>query len=245
MNFGKKPQGLMQGVRALLICFALPFSVMAGHAQNVDELQAIMASEKCSSDYLPYSYLDYGECDAISDVASGTKCVDEIARKNRTIWRWNSFVRNCRASENPTGGSPSLPQRSDVPPTTSKSRSPSSPPAPAANVGTPATSEPTTTQSTLDRDSDEVAALVQRARKLAEAGDIAAARLVLRRAAEAHNAQAALALGGMYDPIVLKELRIYGVVPDIAEARSWYEKAKEYGSAEAPQRLKMLVGREP
>jgi TPR repeat protein len=93
-------------------------------------------------------------------------------------------------------------------------------------------------------DSEEVLGLLQRGRKLAEAGDIAAARLVLRRAAEAHNAQAALALGGMYDPIVLKELGIYGVVPDIAEARSWYEKAKEFGSAEATRRLKMLVGRE-
>ena len=89
-----------------------------------------------------------------------------------------------------------------------------------------------------------MAALIQRARKLAEAGDIAAARLVLQRAAEAHSAQAALALGGMYDPNVLRELRVYGVVPDSAAARSWYEKAKEYGSAEAPRRLEMLVGRE-
>ncbi|HEV3194320.1 MAG TPA: hypothetical protein VGY54_27650, partial [Polyangiaceae bacterium] len=75
--------------------------------------------------------------------------------------------------------------------------------------------------------------------------DIAAARLVLRRAAEAHSAQAALALGGMYDPNVLKSLGVQGVEPDVAEARSWYEKAREYGSAEATQRLRVLVGQGP
>ena len=87
-----------------------------------------------------------------------------------------------------------------------------------------------------------MAALVQRARKLAETGDIAAARLVLQRAAETHSAQAALALGGMYDPTVLKQLGIRGVVADLDQARSWYEKAREYDSEEAPRRLQALVG---
>ena len=49
----------------------------------------------------------------------------------------------------------------------------------------------------------------------------------------------------MYDPIVLKQLGIRGVVPDLAQARSWYEKAKEYGSEEAPRRLQALVGQGP
>jgi TPR repeat protein len=90
----------------------------------------------------------------------------------------------------------------------------------------------------------EVTALIQRAHKLAASGDIAAARLVLQRAAEEHSAQAALALGGMYDPNVLKELKIVGVVPDVAQARRWYEKAKEDGSAEARRRLDVLAGHE-
>jgi TPR repeat protein len=235
---GKKQRGLTRCVRTLLVCFALPFSVMAGHSQNVDELEAVMAEAqgKCSSNYLPHRYRDYRECDAIADVSAGAKCADEVARENRIIWRWNSFVRNCQASDDRTSG---------VPPPAPQFRSPSSPAGPAPDVTRPAMSNPTVTERPPNQDSEEVVALIQRARKLAEAGDIAAARLVLQRAAEAHSAQAALALGGMYDPIVLKELHIYGVTPDVAEARNWYKKAIEYGSAEASQRLQKLVGRQP
>jgi hypothetical protein len=116
-------------------------------------------------------------------------------------------------------------------------------PLPAAIVA-PAAPEPAPVVTTLDPDSEEVAALVKRGQELAASGDVAAARLTLRRAAEAHNARAALAFAATYDPIVLETLGIYGVAPDIATARSWYEKAREYGSAEAPRRLEMLVSRE-
>jgi hypothetical protein len=88
---------------------------------------------------------------------------------------------------------------------------------------------------------DEITLLLQRGQELLESGDIASARLVLRRAAEAENPRAAYALGATYDPNVLRELRVYGSAPDAAKARSWYEKAVAFGSREAPQRLEMLV----
>ena len=94
----------------------------------------------------------------------------------------------------------------------------------------------------LDR--EEVGLLVKRGEDFLAAGDIAAARLVLQRAAEARDARAALVLGSTYDPILLGRLSIRGIPPDIALARSWYERAKEFGSAEAPQRLEMLVSRD-
>jgi hypothetical protein len=212
----------MRSVYAFLIVLALPLLSTVGRAQNVDQLQVIMdkVPAKCSPNYTSYNYMDYQQCDSSTDERFGAKCVNEVARKNRIIWRWNNFVRNCRAAENRAVRSPPLPRGDN------------------AAVTAPAVT-------TVEPDSDEVAALLQRARKLAEARDIPAARLVLRRAAEAHSAQAALALGGMYDPNVLRTLGVQGVEPDIAEARSWYEKAKEYGSAEAVQRLQMLVGRAP
>ena len=246
LDFGIKREKLAQNICAFFACFVLPFSVTAGHAESVDELQAILdkVPKECGSDYRIHSYVDYRECDTALDMTSGIKCVDEVARKNAIIWKWNSFVRDCRASENRTRGSPSLPERSDVPLTSPPLQPPSFPPAPAPTVVTPTAPEPTPTARTPNPDSEEVAALVKRGRQLAEAGDVAAARLVLRRAAEAHSAQAALALGGMYDPIVLKTIGVQGTVPDIAEARSWYEKAKEYGSAEATRRLEILAGHE-
>jgi TPR repeat protein len=39
---------------------------------------------------------------------------------------------------------------------------------------------------------------------------------------------------------VLKALHVVGFRPDIAQARAWYEKAAEYGSAEASRRLAAL-----
>jgi TPR repeat protein len=37
---------------------------------------------------------------------------------------------------------------------------------------------------------------------------------------------------------------VIGVVPDIAMARAWYEKAKEFGSTDASLRLELLASRE-
>ncbi|MBV8825076.1 MAG: hypothetical protein JO220_08840 [Hyphomicrobiales bacterium] len=107
------------------------------------------------------------------------------------------------------------------------------PPAPAA--------EPAASVPAIDLGAEELASLLKRGQQLAASGDMAAARLTLRPAAEARNAQAALALGATYDPVVLRSLGIMGVTPDAAMARSWYQKAKEYGSAEAPRRLDMLA----
>ena len=55
------------------------------------------------------------------------------------------------------------------------------------------------------------------------------------------DAEAALALGTTYDPLIFLQLKIYGSKPDAAMARSWYEKAAELGSLAAPRRLKTLA----
>lgn len=92
-------------------------------------------------------------------------------------------------------------------------------------------------------DPQEIAALLKRGHELIASGDLGAARLVLQRAAEAGDARAALALAGTYDPSVLETLPIHGFVPNVALARHWYEKAQEFGSPDAPQRLQMLASR--
>ena len=94
-----------------------------------------------------------------------------------------------------------------------------------------------------DPNSDEVMTLVKRGEEFATAGDFAAARLMLRRAAETRNPRAALALAATYDPTVLEKLGVYGVAGDVAMARSWYEKAIEFGSADAARRLELLASK--
>jgi hypothetical protein len=89
-------------------------------------------------------------------------------------------------------------------------------------------------------DADELAALMKRAKSLIAVGDIAPARLLLERAAEAQEASAALLLAETYDPAVLGTQDMRSITPDPAKARSWYEKAVQFGSEEAQQRLAQM-----
>ena len=98
---------------------------------------------------------------------------------------------------------------------------------------------PTFAKRQLDR--EEITVLLKVGKDLIASGDIAAARLTLKRAADAGDAEAALALASTYDPYVLRELKVYGFPADAAMARAWYEKAKDLGSPVAPRRLEMLA----
>jgi TPR repeat protein len=91
----------------------------------------------------------------------------------------------------------------------------------------------------LDR--EQIAMLVERGKHLIASGDLAGARVVLRRAAESTDADAALLLGSTYDPVILRELKTLGVASDLELARHWYGKAKELGSEEAQRRIQILA----
>jgi TPR repeat protein len=119
---------------------------------------------------------------------------------------------------------------------------PSPPPAPAP-VPPPvvAAPPPAIPVAATPLDHDEVNAMLVRARTFLSSGDVAAARVVLRRAATSDDPQAALALGGTYDPGVLKKLGIISFHADPAQAREWYRKAAARGSADASLRLEQLV----
>ena len=98
-------------------------------------------------------------------------------------------------------------------------------------------------QTTRPLSAEETAALLKRGNDLVSSGDIAAARLVLLRAAEAGNASAAFALAGTYNPITLEKLQVHGLSPDLAIARQWYEKARELGSPDASRELQILAAK--
>lgn len=113
-------------------------------------------------------------------------------------------------------------------------------PAPQQPVQQPEQAAPRETQA-RGMAPEEVGALLARGEELLVQGDIASARLLLQRAADAQDARAAFALAATYDPIELKRLGVYGAAPDVVKARDWYEKAKQYGSREAPKRLELLA----
>ena len=106
--------------------------------------------------------------------------------------------------------------------------------APAARTG----NEAAAPSKTLD--AETLAALMTRARSLLALGDIAAARLLLERAANAQDATAAFLLARTYDPAVLGVSDTRSITPDPMMARGWYRKAASFGSADAQQRLTQL-----
>jgi TPR repeat protein len=101
---------------------------------------------------------------------------------------------------------------------------------------------PTQEDRTIRRlDPNDMAVLLSRGMDFLNSGDFASARVTLRRAAEAGNAEAALALGSTYDPSVLRQFGAITIAADIVQAREWYEKALRLGSAAAAHRLATLA----
>ena len=88
----------------------------------------------------------------------------------------------------------------------------------------------------------EIAASIRRAQELLATGDVKAARVLLQRAAELHDARAALALAKTFDPAVSRQASVADRTgPDPAQARNWYQKAREWGSPEAQRLLDALA----
>jgi hypothetical protein len=89
-------------------------------------------------------------------------------------------------------------------------------------------------------EAQELATLMKRAKDMLAMGDIPSARLLLERAAEGQDAIAALMLARTYDPAVLGTSDVRNITPEPDKARAWYQKAAQFGSAEAQQRLAQL-----
>jgi len=90
-------------------------------------------------------------------------------------------------------------------------------------------------------DPQRLAQLVKRGVELLRIGDFAAARLLLRPAAEAGDPEAALLLGATYDPAAVSDFGALGLAPDPNVARAWYQRAMELGSVEASRRIERLT----
>jgi hypothetical protein len=141
-----------------------------------------------------------------------------------------------RAAHAPLSGEQTLPSPSAQPAAAAAPEA--EPPPPATAQRPPVRATPALIIRQLDR--DEVTHLLKRGQEFIASGDLAAARLVLQRAAEAGDVRAALALAGTFDPNLLAKLG-KPQLADAALARLWYERAQQFGSAEAPGRLEQLA----
>lgn len=93
------------------------------------------------------------------------------------------------------------------------------------------------------KDHDRAMGLHAKGKELLEQGNIQPARMLFRRAADQGLAESALALGSTYDPVELAKLKVFGLQPDVAAARRWYDRARQLGAVEAADRLRRLDNR--
>ncbi len=159
------------------------------------------------------------------------------------VTRWPDEAQDSAAAEPPRTASvappPDRPRANRQPAPAPPAYALAVPSAPAAAPSPSAAPQPPTPAPTMD--ADEIQLLLKQGQDFIAAGDLATARIVLRRAAEAGAAAAALALGQTFDPKVLAKMGVRGVAADAAEARRWYETAQRLGSSEAAQRLERLA----
>jgi hypothetical protein len=132
-----------------------------------------------------------------------------------------------------------VPAAKPVPPVASVAPVPNLAPPRATPPQPVETRPPAQPPRTLGR--EEIDFLYSQGEAFVRVGDFASARVVFRRAAEARDARAALALGATYDPILLARMGARGIAPDVAMAREWYNRARDYGSREAADRLQALA----
>ncbi len=126
------------------------------------------------------------------------------------------------------------------PPPTAAMRTPPpqivTPPPAAAVPQTPAPPQLSAADRTKAED------MIRRGDAFMNQGNVAVARQFFRRAADMGLGLGALRLGTTFDPYELAAASVVGLQPDAKQAMSWYEKARELGTADAAQRLGRLQG---
>jgi hypothetical protein len=151
-----------------------------------------------------------------------------VTAKERIV---DAILANSRFAEQPVG------------PVVTITPSPATATTPSLEPTIPAAAGPVPASPIRRLDDDEVAMLEERGRQLMTIGDVAAARLMMQRAAEAGSPRASLDLGATYDPMMPGQLALRGIKADVAMARTLYETARQFGSA--AHRLELLANQYP
>jgi hypothetical protein len=134
---------------------------------------------------------------------------------------------------------PPAPVVAPAPP--AQAAAPAQPPMVVASA-TPMADVPSPSPTPAELTAMQVAADIRRAQELLATGDVKAARVLLMRAAESHDAHAALALAKTFDPAVSRQSSVADKGgPDLVQARNWYQRAREWGSPEAQRLLDALA----
>jgi len=90
----------------------------------------------------------------------------------------------------------------------------------------------------------EIAALLARGDWLFATGEVASARLLYERAADAGEARAAVRLGETFDPVYLHYSHLRSLRGDAGMAAFWYHRARDLGATGVASRLERLEAKQ-
>ncbi len=100
--------------------------------------------------------------------------------------------------------------------------------------------EPPASPTMKPEDRERAVMFLTRANSILAAGDVASARQLFQKAADAGLAEAAIAMGATFDPVELGRLGVRGLKGDPETARKWYERARTLGAPGAEERLRRV-----
>ena len=142
----------------------------------------------------------------------------------------NTGATSARATAEVPENSPS---RMEAPPSQAAERAllPGSTPALSQQNATDASQGPQTAGPQLPP--TDTGTLLAQGDQFLSRSDVASARLLYQRAAEAGDGRGALRMGMTFDPVFLARLRLRGIRTDKDQAIAWYGRASALGNAEA------------
>jgi hypothetical protein len=240
------PRRMSVSLKILMAVVAAAGVAMVFAMATSDATRDVIDSAKASISGMPPVAVEAAQAEAaLPQPNAGKLTASDVQAKD--AGRWSAYA-TPQAAAPARGPVVALaPTREDVSPTDQNAaQSRATPPAPAASAP-PVTAAPTVAPPAIAAvpparviDAAELALLMKRAKEMLISGDIPAARLLLRRAADAREATAALMLAQTYDPDVLGTQDIRNITPDPETARLWYQRAAQLGSAAAQRRLAQM-----
>jgi hypothetical protein len=241
------PRRMSVSLKILMAVVAAAGVAMIFAMATSDATRDVIVSAKASISGMQPVAVDAAQAEAAPSQPSAAKLTaSDVQAKDPARWSAYAAPQAATTARGPVVAM--APTREDVSSAYQNAVQDRAAPPPPAAVATPpsaaapvvATPAVTAPASARVIDDAELALLMKRAKEMLISGDIPAARLLLRRAADGRDSTAALMLAQTYDPDVLGTQDIRNITPDPETARVWYQKAAQLGSAAAQRRLAQM-----
>jgi hypothetical protein len=239
----RRSPGLLLGLAATAIVAAAGIALFLLTAPDADHIASPRAAAPVKSAAIPGTLMNGREAAPPAGMVAPPPAVGTSETTSTSATPSSAGPAN-KPGETPPIGAPTREASLAAPPAEAAPSSKSTVAAPAAQMP----EAPTSVASSVPPASmpgpllsgPETAALVARGDALFGKGDLAAARLLYERAADAGDGQAALRLGETFDPVFLDQAHLSGVRGDSGTAMSWYRRARDLGAADANVLIKSL-----